>query len=420
MSVASGRPRLLVFAYACEPGRGSEPGAGWGLVTALAGFADCTVLVAPEHMPAIRRWEAGAAAPLAEFVEVGERWLRPPTNRHRFTRFLLYLAWLRRAKRVAAALHRTRPFDAMWHATYSVYWLPAPAADFDVPCVWGPVGGAVVAPRSLWTALGWRGTLSELTDHLAVWLLDHLPATRRTWRTAAARLVQNDQTRARMPAPLQGGCVVLNHALLTEPAPGLRWARRSPDCLFVGALESRKGAALVLHALAKTPRDIRLRIVGDGPDRPRLTRLARALRIDDRVDFLGRATRDGVAAHLSECAVAVYAGLREEGGLALAEALLAGTPVVVLAHGGARTVAEAATDPDRVALIAPGTLDQVSQAMADAITRFVRQAPAGAGPLLRSDDAAAILEDTLAAALRRRSHPARQARPFPASALSSR
>ena len=34
-SVAARRKRLLVFAYACEPGRGSEPGAGWGLVRAL-------------------------------------------------------------------------------------------------------------------------------------------------------------------------------------------------------------------------------------------------------------------------------------------------------------------------------------------------------------------------------------------------
>ncbi|MEJ7810668.1 MAG: hypothetical protein WKG32_09700, partial [Gemmatimonadaceae bacterium] len=52
------RPRALIVAYACEPGRGSEPGAGWGVVRAVSEFADCTVLVGPEHAAGIRRWES--------------------------------------------------------------------------------------------------------------------------------------------------------------------------------------------------------------------------------------------------------------------------------------------------------------------------------------------------------------------------
>ena len=52
-SKPSGALRLLVFAYACEPGRGSEPGAGWGLVHAASSFANCTILIGPEHTAAI-------------------------------------------------------------------------------------------------------------------------------------------------------------------------------------------------------------------------------------------------------------------------------------------------------------------------------------------------------------------------------
>ena len=49
--------------------------------------------------------------------------------------------------------------------------------------------------------------------------------------------------------------------------------------------------------------------------------------------------------------------MREEGGLALAEAMLSGAPVIVLAHGGARTIAERALDPSRVTLIEPAGVD---------------------------------------------------------------
>ncbi len=51
-----------MFAYACEPGHGSEPGAGWGLVRAVSRFADCVVLVGPEHIAGIRRWQASQGA----------------------------------------------------------------------------------------------------------------------------------------------------------------------------------------------------------------------------------------------------------------------------------------------------------------------------------------------------------------------
>jgi glycosyltransferase involved in cell wall biosynthesis len=52
-------------------------------------------------------------------------------------------------------------------------------------------------------------------------------------------------------------------------------------------------------------------------------------------------------------AAVVFTGLREEGGLALAEAMLCGAPVMVLGNGGARTIAAAGTDATRVALIEP-------------------------------------------------------------------
>src|SRR3954447_7755131 len=69
------RKRLLVFAYACEPERGSEPGAGWGLVQALATFTQCTVLVGPEHIRAIEKWTASHPNPHLRFVEVSEEWI---------------------------------------------------------------------------------------------------------------------------------------------------------------------------------------------------------------------------------------------------------------------------------------------------------------------------------------------------------
>jgi glycosyltransferase involved in cell wall biosynthesis len=391
---AAKRCRVLVFAYACEPGRGSEPGAGWGLVRALATFADCTVLVGPEHTQGIRNWETAYGHPHLRFIEVPERWITPPDRRHRFTRFVLYLLWLPRAYAVGWSLHRRAPFAAVWHATYSTYWLPTPAVGFRVPCVWGPVGGAVVTSGQLRPLLGWRGLPDELLDFVAVRAFSLWPATRRTWRRARIRLVQNAETLARLPRALQPDTIVLNHALFTE-VPPVSPRAVGRQCLFVGSLESRKGASLAVRALACAAEDVTLWVVGDGPERPRLERLARRLGVSHRIRFCGRATREEVMNHIAEAAAVVFTGLREEGGLALAEAMLAGTPIVVLAHGGAKTIAESSTDPQRVALIEPADVATTARRLGEAMTRFTLAPRGRREPMLDSAAASAVLRDVL-------------------------
>ena len=73
---------------------------------------------------------------------------------------------------------------------------------------------------------------------------------------------------------------------------------------------------------------------------------------------------------LDRAGAVVFAGVREEGGTALAEAMQRGAPVIVFANGGARTVAEAAVDPDRVRLVPPGPRDEIVAGLADAMTHF--------------------------------------------------
>lgn len=366
------RPRVLVFAYAGAPDTGSEPGAGWGVIRTVAEFADCVVLTGPEHTPGIHRWIETHSDPALTFVEVAEppgSWL---AKHHRITWFLLYLHWLERAFETGRQLHEHARFDAIYHATYSTYWLPTPAIDFDVPCIWGPVGGAVTTPWSLWRALGWRGIPGEVLDRVAVRLLSHLPATRRTWRRAAKRLVQNQETLARLPLDLRPTAQILNHALFIE-TPARPLCERGDYCALIGALEPRKGPRLAIHALAHTPDDVRLVVIGDGPERPMLERLGRRLGVAKRIEFRGRMSREETLGILSGAAAAVFTGLREEGGIALAEAMVYGVPVVVIANGGAETIAASSTDPSRVALIRPDGFKATARGIGAAMTRFTRE-----------------------------------------------
>ena len=108
-------------------------------------------------------------------------------------------------------------------------------------------------------------------------------------------------------------------------------------------------------------------MVNDGPLEGRLIREAKRLGVSERVHFLGQLPRDEYMEMLQTSAGAVFTGLREEGGLALAEALAAGVPVVVLGIGGAQLIAAGAEDPERTRVIEPGPLGDVVSSIARAM-----------------------------------------------------
>ncbi len=95
--------------------------------------------------------------------------------------------------------------------------------------------------------------------------------------------------------------------------------------LYVASLQPRKDHINLLHAMTQI-RDADLVLVGDGILRPQLEGLAETLGIAQRVHFLGR--RSDVAELLKMADIYVHPPAFEGFGIAAAEALCAGKPVV--------------------------------------------------------------------------------------------
>jgi glycosyltransferase involved in cell wall biosynthesis len=107
--------------------------------------------------------------------------------------------------------------------------------------------------------------------------------------------------------------------------------------ISVGALIERKGFATILRAvriLQSANVDLRLVIVGDGPLRSELEKLSYSLGLMDLVEFKGHLSRDATAGAMANAHIYVCASQRESFGLAPAEALAVGRPVVTTACGG--------------------------------------------------------------------------------------
>ena len=118
---------------------------------------------------------------------------------------------------------------------------------------------------------------------------------------------------------------------------GVRPHPDHPIVASVGALIPRKGQAFAIRALAQVS-DVELVLVGDGPDKASLRRLAKDLGVAERVHFLGSVNHDQLPVVLSAASAMVLPSASEGLANAWVEALACGTPLVICDIGGAREV----------------------------------------------------------------------------------
>src|SRR5262245_39863257 len=352
------RPRILAYAYDVEPDQGSEPGAGWGSIRILAGFADVTVITRrapPSPDGTFDAWtERIPEAGWIHFVSVrlpGDPkghgnvgrpawWSRQP--------HLGYLFWQVAAGRAARRLHGQQPFDIAWHLTWANAWFGTTLSSVRAPFVLGPIGGGVGPPWRLVLAGGAKGVVFEVVRGIARTAFRWLnPLARRSWRRARLILVQNRETLAWLPAKARAKARIFHNATVVDPP--VRTRRRSPDdppiALFAGRLVPLKGGRLAVKAIAALP-GWRLVVCGDGPEADHLRATVEELAIADRVEFRGWQARDEVQRVMAEEAdVLLFPSFHDEAGLTVAEAAAIGLPIVCLDRGGPPIIAGSGVAP---------------------------------------------------------------------------
>jgi glycosyltransferase involved in cell wall biosynthesis len=147
----------------------------------------------------------------------------------------------------------------------------------------------------------------------------------------------------------------------TGPPPELqlRKTSQSPRVLFVGRLQERKRVDLLLKACSAQKEPPELWIVGDGPARAELERMA--AREYPEAKFTGAQHGEELEGLYRRTDLFVLPGT---GGLAVQQAMAHGLPVIVAeADGSQRDL----VDPENGWLVPPGDLDALTEALGKAL-----------------------------------------------------
>lgn len=332
------RLSVLVSAYACGPGRGSEPGVGWNVARELSRYHNVHVFTRSNNRTAIEQELSDRPNPNLHFTYFDPPgwavWLPPAQLPH-------YYLWQIAAYFMACKLLKHQNFDLIHHITYVRYSTPSFLALLPIPFIWGPVGGGEQAPDTFWQSFGFKSKVYEILRTLSHSIGEYDPFTRMTARRSLLARAATDDTAKRL-YKLGATHVETVSALGLSQAEIAQLTQyafpKSVPIRFItiARLLHWKGIHLGIQAFSQITQqgDFEYWILGEGPEQGNLEALAQNMDVADRVKFLGQMPRNETLQHLADCHILLHPSLHDSGGLVCLEAMAAGRPVVCLNLGG--------------------------------------------------------------------------------------
>lgn len=339
--------KILLSAYACEPGKGSEPGVGWNWALSLARRGhQVWVLTRSNNRAAIEQAVAEGKQP--ELVKLNWLYYDVPKWASWWKKggrgvHLYYFLWQWGAYLFAKKIHQSVVFELVHHVTFVSVRQPSFMGNLGIPFIFGPVAGGESAPIALRDKFGLRGQLIDGARDIANALVRIGPFMHMTFSQAFKIYVTSEQTRQLIPERYQNRvteqlAIALDCEFIevSESQSG-GVEDKNLRLVYIGHFLYLKGMHMGLVAFARLLQrysGARLTMVGKGPDERNWKSLAKKIGVDRNIDWLSWVKQSELGDIYRKHNVMLFPSLHDSGGMVVLEAMSHGLPVVCLKLGG--------------------------------------------------------------------------------------
>ncbi len=333
--------KILLSAFACIPGAGSESGHGWNYPKALAKRGhEIHVIVPQDCQNKVTEQLSLQPIPNLIFHYVGHRNWTLKLGRI-LSSVLRYLFWQWDASNKALQIDSVYNFDLVHHLSYGSLMGGSFLWRLKKPFIYGPCGGGQIVPSGFEKYLG-KVWLSENLRSLLVknlWRMN-LPALK-TIRSSQIILASNSETA--VLAKKMGAKKVdrlLDVYLPDEVLPSAFNSRNRHEItrlLWVGRFFATKALPLAVEALQKVPASvpIHLEVIGGGPLEKEFKSWLKGINLVHQVDLRGMLPWKEALSAYDNADIFLFTGLRDTVGIQLLEAMSHGLPIIAPDHQGA-------------------------------------------------------------------------------------
>lgn len=316
---------ILINAYACSPGMGSEPGMAWNWCVNLAKHCELHIITEGEFREQIEA--ALKTLPQGKnmhfyYNPVSDEIRKMCWNQGDWRFYKYYKEWQGKTYEMARDICRHTHIDILHQLNMIGFREPGYLWKIsDVPFVWGPVDAKEKFPVAYLAGAGLKIQLfMKLKNFLTGIQLRYSQRVHQAVERASVVVSASSNSQQafkkffHIDSPLlnETGCYVQEHPIIDKTQ------KDTLDVLWVGKMDFRKQLGLAIQSIAKTanPR-IKLHIVGGGDSVPYQT-LAKELNIDKQCKWHGTITHNEVLRIMQKSDVFLFTSVAE------------GTPHVVL------------------------------------------------------------------------------------------
>lgn len=330
--------KILINAYACSPGMGSEPGMAWNWVSNLAKFCELFIITEGEFREKIEA--VMTDLPEAKnmhfyYNPVSEEIRKMCWNQGDWRFYKYYREWQWKTYLMAKEICLHEKIDVLHQLNMIGFREPGYlwklSKENGVPFVWGPVDAKDKFPVNYLTGAGLKTKLfMRLKNFLTMVQLKYSGRVRNAARQASVVFASSSNSQRSfkkymgIDAPLlnETGCYVKDIPL------SLCSDEDAFHVLWVGKMDFRKQLVLALRAVAISGNQkIRLHIIGGGKDESYRS-LASEMGIESQCVWHGAVSHDEVQQRMQSVDVFLFTSVAEGTPHVVLEAIANNLPVV--------------------------------------------------------------------------------------------
>lgn len=333
--------KILINAYACSPGMGSEPGMAWNWVSNLAKFCELYIITEGEFREKIEE-----VVPTLEqgknmhffYNPVSEEIRKMCWNQGDWRFYKYYKEWQWKTYLMAKDICKDEKIDVLHQLNMIGFREPGYlwklSQENGVPFVWGPIGGLKQFPTAYLKEAGLKMQLfMRLKNFLNIWQLKHEKRVDEALKTAKLLIssIPDSYRALKKYKGLESIVIPETGCFLSEDISTSRFDTEEFHIMWVGKFDFRKQLPLALQAvaLAKNPK-LKLDVYGSGSvgQVEMVKNIAEELGISDLVIWHGNQQNDVVMEAMRKAQLFFFTSVNEDTSTVVLEAVSNRLPVV--------------------------------------------------------------------------------------------
>ena len=333
----SGKLKIFVSAYACEPDLGSEIGVGWYWVLEMSKYFDLWVLTRKSNQSSIECWiENNSNYKNINFLYFDLPYYFRFWKRKRRGVRTYYNIWQWATNRIVKKTMQENDIDIFHHLTYgNVLWTVSRYGQKQF-FIWGPVGGAETIPSYFSKHYNLKGRVIEWVRKVVIKSLKYNPWFNTRCKNANLILCKTEILKNIISDKYRNKAILFTDVAVAPfktRISSLKTHGEKIKYIIVGNLDPWRGFDVLIEAFylaTKVNPNIYLQIIGQGSDWDRLQDLIESKHLNGKIDMLGKVSMEVYYEKMRESDVVINTSLKEGAVTTSFDSMAMGIPLICI------------------------------------------------------------------------------------------